>query len=85
VHELSLAVEISRIADAHASPQSDRVAVVGVEVGDDAGVEPENLAFCLDVLLRQPPFGHARCHVTRTGGSDLRVTYLEVDDDGPDD
>ena len=34
---------------------------VGVEVGDDAGVEPESLAFCLETLLAQPPFGrHGR-------------------------
>ena len=27
------------------------VSAVGVEVGDDAGIEPDNLAFCLEALL----------------------------------
>jgi Zn finger protein HypA/HybF involved in hydrogenase expression len=85
MHELSLAMEICRIADAHAAPRSHRVAVVGVEVGDQAGVEPENLAFCLEVLLKQPPFGNAAPRLTRLPGPELRVAYLEVDDDRPDD
>jgi len=58
---------------------------VGIEIGEDAGVEPENLAFCLDVLLQKPPFGRATPRLVRLPGTDLRVTYLEVDDDGPDD
>jgi Zn finger protein HypA/HybF involved in hydrogenase expression len=85
MHELSVAVEICRIAAAHSAPRPDRVAVVGVEVGDDAGVEPENLSFCLGVLLREPPFGRAEPRITRHPGAALRVAYLEVDDDGPDD
>jgi Zn finger protein HypA/HybF involved in hydrogenase expression len=85
MHELSVAMEICRIAAAHAAPRPDRVAVVGVDVGAEAGVEPENLEFCLGVLLDAPPFRHARPRVTRIPGADLRVTHLEVDDDRPDD
>lgn len=86
MHELTLAAEICHIAERAAGPaRAPRVRAVGIEVGEDAGVEPENLAFCLDVLLQQPPFGRAAAHLTRLAGTDLRVTYLEVDDDRPDD
>jgi Zn finger protein HypA/HybF involved in hydrogenase expression len=85
MHELSVAMEICRIAAAHAAPRTHRVAVVGVEIGAEAGVEPENLEFCLAVLLHQPPFRQAEPRLTRVPGADLRVTHLEVDDDRPDD
>ncbi len=59
--------------------------VVGLEVGDDCGLEPDNLSFCLDALLTQPPFGAARCALERRAGDVLRLDYLEVDDGNPDD
>jgi Zn finger protein HypA/HybF involved in hydrogenase expression len=52
-------------------------------VGRDSGVEPDNLAFCLDALLDRPPFGGARTSIEITGGDELKVSYLEIDDDGP--
>lgn len=61
------------------------LAIVAVEIGDDAGVEPESLEFCLEVLLRQPPFTNARPLLLRVPGDTLRVSYLEVDDGRPND
>ena len=58
---------------------------VGVIVGDEAGLEPDNLSFCLDALLSQPPFGSAFAVLNRCPGDDLRVDYFEVDDANPDD
>lgn len=55
---------------------------VGLDVGDDAGVEADNLAFCLEALLRAPPFGRARPHITQHAGDVLRLSYLELDDEG---
>jgi hypothetical protein len=46
-------------------------------------VEPGSLLFCLETLLGQPPFRGARPAVETTPGDDLRVTYLEVDDERP--
>jgi hypothetical protein len=54
-------------------------------VGEQAGIEPDNLTFCLEALLGAPPFGSARPAITRLPGDALRVSYLEVDDGGPDD
>jgi hypothetical protein len=58
---------------------------VGIEVGDEAGLEPENLRFCLETLLGAPPFAGARPVVTRLPGDVLRLAYLELDDGCPDD
>jgi Zn finger protein HypA/HybF involved in hydrogenase expression len=64
---------------------AERLVAVGVEVGDDAGVEVSSLAFCLEALLTQPPFAKAKPVIDRRPGDVLRVSYLEVDDAGPDD
>jgi Zn finger protein HypA/HybF involved in hydrogenase expression len=86
MHELSLAAEICRIAEAHAGPAgAAAIREVAVDVGDDSGVEPGNLGFCLDILLRQPPFAAARVRLFRQTGDVLSVRYLEVDDGRPDD
>ena len=86
MHELSLAMDICRIAQEKLEPgQWPQLRVVAVEVGDDAGVEAGSLEFCLETLLAQPPFGSARPLVTRLDGDVFRVAYLEVDDGRPDD
>jgi len=86
MHELSVALEICRIAEerlGEGDPQ--RLATVGLDLGDESGLEPENLRFCLETLLSAPPFGAARPVITRLPGDALRVTYLEIEDGGPDD
>jgi Zn finger protein HypA/HybF involved in hydrogenase expression len=86
MHELSVAMEVCRMAEERLGLDgSGRLRMVALEVGDDAGFEPDNLSFCLDALLSQPPFGEARAHVTRCAGNVLRLDYLEVDDADPDD
>jgi Zn finger protein HypA/HybF involved in hydrogenase expression len=86
VHELSVAIEVCRIAEARlGAAGAARLRTVALEVGEDAGLEPENLEFCLDALLGEPPFSGARATISRMAGSDLRVSYLEVDDGSPDD
>ena len=86
MHELSVALEVCRMAEERLGRESlPRVVAVGVEVGDDAGIEPDNLTFCLEALLGAPPFGHAKPRVSRLPGDVLRLAYLEVDDDGPHD
>jgi Zn finger protein HypA/HybF involved in hydrogenase expression len=58
---------------------------VGLTVGDDAGIEPDHLQFCLDALLATPPFTGAQTVLTRCPGDALHLDYLEVDDDRPTD
>lgn len=86
MHEMSVALEICRIAEQQVGPQgAGAVTAVGVEVGDDAGVEVSSLAFCLEAVLATPPFAGARPDIIRLTGDVLRVSYLEVDDGRPND
>mgnify|MGYP001825622503 CR=1 FL=1 len=83
MHEMSLALEICRIAEQQVGLATlPSVREVGVVVGRESGVEPDNLTFCLEALLEQPPFRGARVELELIPGDDLRVNYLEVDDDG---
>lgn len=86
MHEMSLAMEVCRIAQAHVPrDRLARLVTVGVDVGDDAGVEPDSLELWLETLLSRPPFGAARPRISRVSGDVLRVSYLEVNDGGPND
>jgi Zn finger protein HypA/HybF involved in hydrogenase expression len=86
MHEMSIAMEVCGITEQHVG--RDKLASVlnvGLDVGDEAGVEIDNLEFCLEVLLSEAPFGKAKPKITRVEGNVLRVTYLEVEDESPDD
>lgn len=85
MHEMSIALEVCRLAGERLGAAAPKLVAVGVTVGDDAGVEPENLAFCLEALLAEPPFRGASPQVLREPGDALHLSYLEVDDDRPDD
>jgi Zn finger protein HypA/HybF involved in hydrogenase expression len=86
MHELSVALEVCRMAEARLRPEElPRLRRVGLLVGNDAGIEADNLEFCLEALLAAPPFGRAVPAITRTAGDDLALAWLQVDDDGPDD
>lgn len=81
MHDLSLALEVCRRAE-EVLVEAGGVSVRGlaVEVGEDAGVEIENFRFCLDALMRSPPFTGTRAELLPVGGSDLRIAWVEVDD-----
>ena len=84
MHEMSVALEIARIAEDRLGPAAPQLIAVAVEVGDDSGIEPANLEFCLDAVLATPPFRGAKGTITRTRGDALQRAYLEVDDGNPD-
>lgn len=86
MHELSIALEVCRMAEERLDPEAlPRLVSVGLEVGDEAGVEPANLQFCLEALLSAPPFAGALPVITQLQGDALRVTYFEVEDGRPED
>jgi hydrogenase nickel incorporation protein HypA/HybF len=86
MHEMSIALEVCRIAeDQVGSAAAGRVVAVGLDVGEDAGVEVSSLEFCLESLLSTPPFRGAQPRITRLPGDVLRVSYVDVDDGRPDD
>lgn len=84
MHELSLALEVCRIAErAVGTALLPRVREVELELGADADVEVDHLTFCLEALLSSRPFTRATPRIVRAPGDDLRVLSLEVDDDDP--
>ena len=86
MHELSLALEVCRLAEERVGRAAlPRITAVGIVVGEDAGVERDSLAFCLQALLSAPPFAGAEAVLTASEGDDLRLDYLELDDGRPDD
>jgi Zn finger protein HypA/HybF involved in hydrogenase expression len=85
VHELSIALEVCRMAEERLDPEAlPRLVSVGLEVGDESGLEVANLEFCLRALLDSPPFSGAQPVITRLQGDTLRVAYFEVEDDRPE-
>ena len=68
VHEMSVALEVCRIAEEQLGIEAlPRVTGMGLEVGNRSGIMADNLAFCLDTLLTHPPFGAARTVIRRSG------------------
>lgn len=85
MHELSIALEVCRMAEERLEPEELPLLVsVGLEIGVEAGLEPANLQFCLEALLAEPPFAGARPIITQLPGDALRLAYLEIDDGRPD-
>jgi Zn finger protein HypA/HybF involved in hydrogenase expression len=81
---MSIAMEVCRIAEEQVGLAAmPRVREIGLVVGHGSGVEPDSLRFCLDALLDHPPFRDARTALELTPGDDLRVAYLDLDDDDP--
>src|SRR5512140_2230225 len=85
MHEMSIAMEIARIAEQKLGDASSQLVSVAVDVGDDAGVEPSSLEFCLEAVFATPPFTGATPRILCCAGDVLRVAYLEIDDGCPDD
>jgi Zn finger protein HypA/HybF involved in hydrogenase expression len=84
VHELSLALEICAVLERQLPPhQLPQLVAIGLDVGEDANIEMANLQFCLDTLLTHPPFAGATVEVTAVPGEELRIGYLDVDDERP--
>jgi Zn finger protein HypA/HybF involved in hydrogenase expression len=84
MHEMSLAMEIARIAEVKLGADAPQLVTVAVDVGDAAGVEPSSLEFCLEAVFATPPFAGAKPYLIPCSGDVLRVAYLEIDDGSQD-
>ncbi len=81
MHEMSLALEVCDITERAIGDRSPAsVMEVVIDIGDDAGVEPDNFEFCLAALLQSPPFRAARAVLRRQPGDVLRVAHIEVEE-----
>ena len=83
MHEMSLALEIARIAEVKLGDTAPQLVTVAVDLGDAAGVERSSLEFCLEAVFATPPFRSAKPMIRRCDGDVLRVAYLEIDDGRP--
>ena len=80
MHEMSVALEVCRMAEERLGFEAESLVALGVTVGDNAGIEPQNLQFCLEALLAEPPFRGATPRILREPGDALHLSYLEVVD-----
>lgn len=79
---MSVALEVCRLAEERLGADAQSLVGLGVTVGDNAGIEPQNLQFCLEALLAEPPFRGATPRILREPGDALHLSYLEVIDHG---
>jgi hydrogenase nickel incorporation protein HypA/HybF len=69
VHEMSLAESVLQIVrDAARTEGFSRVRMVRLEIGQLAGVEPEAMRFCFDVVSRETLADQARLEIVATPG-----------------
>ena len=80
MHEMSIALEIARIAEEKLGASAPMLVGLAVDVGDTSGVEPSSLEFCLEAVFSTPPFSGARPRIVPHPGDVLRVAYLEIED-----
>ncbi|MBI3568808.1 MAG: hydrogenase maturation nickel metallochaperone HypA [Gemmatimonadetes bacterium] len=80
MHEMSVAMEIARIAEEKLGDQAPMLCTVAVELGDDSGLEAGSLEFCLEAVFLAPPFTGAKPEILRRPGDVLQLAYLEIDD-----
>ena len=81
MHELSLAIEIGRLAEARLGASVARCVTVGVDVGTESGVEPSALEFCLEAVFSHPPWTGAKPAISCPDSDAFQLTYFEIDDD----
>lgn len=80
MHEMSVALEIARIAENKLGASVHELVGIAVDVGDDAGVDRSSLEFCLEAVFATPPFRNVKPTIVACAGETLSVAYLEIDD-----
>jgi hypothetical protein len=83
MHEMGIASSIlEAVAKESRLHPGERVAKVGVVVGEYAGVDTESLRFCFEVLAKdQAPAPLDLDIQWRNGTSELMLVYLELEED----
>ncbi|HEY7581837.1 MAG TPA: hydrogenase maturation nickel metallochaperone HypA [Acetobacteraceae bacterium] len=78
MHELALTREIVAIVCQAAAGR--RVHTVTLEVGEWSCAAPEALEFCFQAVAQGTCAANARLDIRRTGGDDLMVTRMEIEE-----
>jgi hydrogenase nickel incorporation protein HypA/HybF len=78
MHELGITRNVVAIVCEAAAQR--RVTRVTLEVGAQAGVIPEAIAFCFDVVARDTPLAGAVLDILVTPGAELKVRTMELEE-----
>ena len=82
MHELSIARSVLEAVQRHLPPGRPlSVRTVRVRLGEEAGIAPESLTFCFDLVSRGTPAEGAALEIERVAGGELRVFELETKDE----
>jgi hydrogenase nickel incorporation protein HypA/HybF len=81
MHELSIAISIVELASEEAERHSPaRVEAVHLKLGALSGVVKDALLFSWDLACQDTPIAGCRLAIEDTGGRELEVTALEIQD-----
>jgi hydrogenase nickel incorporation protein HypA/HybF len=81
MHELSIAVSIVEAASEEAQRQGcARVEAVHLKLGALSGVAKDALLFSWDLACEDSPIAGAKLEIEESGGAELEVTALEIED-----
>jgi hydrogenase nickel incorporation protein HypA/HybF len=77
VHELSITRDL--VALVGEAAKGRRVVRVVLEVGTSAGVMPDAIGFCFDVVCKGTPLEGAELAITEVEGAALKIRTMEVE------
>lgn len=81
MHEIGIASDIlDAVRKETALRPPARATKVGVRIGEMAGIDPESLAFCFDVLVKGSDLEPLALAIEKGGTDELEFTYLELEE-----
>ena len=81
MHELGIAQSILDAVRAEAAVHRPaRPVKVGVRIGEMAGIDPNSLEFCFDVLVKGSDFEPLSLSIEPGATDDLEFAYLELEE-----
>jgi Zn finger protein HypA/HybF involved in hydrogenase expression len=90
MHEMGIATSVFEAVDKelHSYP-GERISKVGLQIGEYAGVDPESLRFCFEVIAKSSGLAPVNLEIewckAEDGhrGDELRIAYLELEEIAP--
>jgi hydrogenase nickel incorporation protein HypA/HybF len=81
MHELSIATAILDQARQQWDLRpGERLAKIGLRLGDFAGVDVNSLTFCFEALAKDTAFETVTLEIERTAQDELQMAFLEFDE-----
>lgn len=81
MHDMSIATSVLDVVRAEAALRPGaRILKVGLRIGELAGVNPDSLTFCFEVLVRGTDLDPLELAIENLPGGELDVAYLELEE-----